>query len=66
LKQLRRLTRIVESGAHSRPWDHFHRFLTRRFSAQVFYEIAGATVIVHAVFDCREDPDELAWELSRR
>lgn len=51
-----RLLQIAESGSHSRPFHSFHRFFTRRFSAQVFYEVDQEILIVYAVFDCRENP----------
>ncbi len=65
-EDLTRLTHFTESGAHACPTGRFHRFLTRRFSAQVFYEIEGETIIVDAVFDCRENPEEIAAELTKR
>lgn len=65
-EEFSRLLYLSESGKHSRPTGGFYRFLTKRFSTQVFYEIEGDEVIVEAVFDCREDPDEIAGELAKR
>jgi len=65
-EELRRLRPLVEIALRSQPHGMFHRFLTRKFSAQVFYSIENGEMIVEAVFDVRQDPQETALELSRR
>ncbi len=65
-EELQRLSRLADAASHSRSFNGFHRFLTRRYSAQVFYEIEDDAVLIHGVFDCREDPEEIAEELDHR
>ncbi len=65
-EELLRLQQLLEIALHAQRYGEFHRFLTRRFSAQVFYSIENGDIIVEGVFDVREDPQEIARELSRR
>ncbi len=65
-EEFSRLLQLVESGQHARRYGDFHRFLTKKFSVQVFYEMVDDDVIVEGVFDCREDPSVIAAELSKR
>lgn len=65
-EELTRLTHMAERAEHARSGGRFHRFLTRRFSVQVFYEIEDDEIVVMAVFDCRENPEEIATELRKR
>lgn len=60
------MSELAESASHSRSFNGFNRFLIRRFSAQVFYEIEDDALLIHGAFDCREDPDEIADELEGR
>ncbi|MFT5465643.1 MAG: hypothetical protein ACI8UO_000738 [Verrucomicrobiales bacterium] len=64
--ELKRLTRLATSDRHARRLGDFRRFLTKRFSAEVFYDIEDDDLVVYGVFDCREDPLEIELELSRR
>jgi len=36
--------------------EHFRRALVRRFPFSIFYTIEGKEIIVHAIFDNRQDP----------
>ncbi|MEM7013247.1 MAG: hypothetical protein AAF585_17385 [Verrucomicrobiota bacterium] len=64
--EFERLLKLAEAGQHSRRYGEFHRFLTKRFSAQVFYEVIDEDVVVEGVFDCREEPAVIGLELSKR
>ena len=64
--ELKCLSELTKSASHSRSFNGFRRFLTRRFSAQIFYEIEEDVLLIHGVFDCREDPDEIGGELGGR
>ncbi len=65
-EQLQILSEISEAATFSNSGHPFHRFLTVKFSTQVFYEVKESQVIIHAVFDCREDPSKIREEISRR
>jgi len=38
--------------------DKFRRALVRRFPFEVFYEVAGKSLIVYSVFHCSQDPQK--------
>jgi plasmid stabilization system protein ParE len=37
--------------------DNFRRAILRRFPYEIFYEVAEKNLIVHAVFNCSQDPE---------
>lgn len=39
--------------------DHFRRALVRRFPFSIFYTIEKIEIVVHAIFDNRQDPARL-------
>ena len=39
--------------------DHFRRALVRRFPFSIFYTIEEKEIVVHAIFDNRQDPARL-------
>jgi len=39
--------------------EHFRRALVRRFPFSVFYTIEDKEIVVHAIFDNRQDPEKL-------
>jgi toxin ParE1/3/4 len=39
-------------------YSHFRGCLVRRFPFIIFYTIEGDEIIVHSVFDCRQDPQK--------
>ena len=49
-------------GVHRKVYRTYHRLLSKRFPFAVFYTLAGQTVFIHAVVDCRQDP---AWLRER-
>jgi plasmid stabilization system protein ParE len=50
------------AGSHSKPYEHYHRLLSRRFPFAVFYTVREDAVFIHAVLDCRRNP---AWIRER-
>lgn len=45
------------AGIHSSVWG-YHRLLARRFPYAVYYSLSDDLVWIHAVLDCRQDPDK--------
>ena len=43
-------------------YKSFHRAVLRRFPFSIFYTIEPDEIIIHAVFDNRQDPDKLPKE----
>lgn len=39
-------------------YSHFRGCVIRRFPFTIFYTIEGQTIVVHSVFDNRQDPDK--------
>ena len=63
VRQIRQLART--SGIHPLWSVRYHRFVTdQRFPFAVFYRFDSETVFIHAVFDCRRDPDALQRRLD--
>jgi plasmid stabilization system protein ParE len=63
------LTSDIESlhlfaGIHPKPAGGFYRTLSKRFPFAIYYEITGATVLVVAVLDCRQDPASIRERLG--
>ncbi|MCB1233283.1 MAG: hypothetical protein KDN19_23770 [Verrucomicrobiae bacterium] len=63
---MNRLLELVAAGEHFVSYSDFRRFLTDRFSAQIFYEISDEELVIYGVFDCREAPEQIALDLSMR
>lgn len=51
------------AGIHPLFLDTFHRLLSRRFPYAVYYLVEGDDVVIHAVLDCRSDPDKVTNRL---
>ena len=56
---------LISAGVH-RVVHGLHRSVSKRFPYAIFYSAEGDTVRVHAVLDCRRDPDALRRRLSGR
>jgi hypothetical protein len=48
----------IHGGIHRIVYRNYHRALSRRFPFAIFYTVAGETVFIHGVVDCRRRP---AW-----
>jgi plasmid stabilization system protein ParE len=51
------------AGVHERHFG-YNRLLSRRFPFAVYYRVAGKTVRVHAVLDCRQNPTRIEKRLK--
>ena len=52
-------------GAHYVIHQQFHRALSKRFPWAIYYNLSDQTVYIHAVIDCRRDPDWIKKHLDR-
>jgi len=52
----------VHAGVHERQHELL-RSLSKRFPFAIFYELAGATIEIFAVLDCRQDPESIESRL---
>ena len=50
-------------GIHSEHWG-YHRRLASRFPYAVYYRVAADVIRVHAVLDCRRNPDSIGDRLG--
>lgn len=48
------------AGIHAKVWGYY-RLLSQRLPYAVYYSIDHDLLVIHAVLDCRQDPDR-AWE----
>ena len=51
------------AGIHPKYFG-YHRLLSHRFPFAVYYRIVNKVVRVHAVLDCRRDPEWIADQLK--
>jgi hypothetical protein len=58
------------AGMHPKKSGYFHWTLSKRFPYAIYYTLEDDLVSVHAVLDCRQDPnqieDRLLQERTRR
>jgi len=50
--------RKIHAGVHERQHGLL-RALSKRFPFAIFYELAGTTIEIFAVLDCRQDPEAI-------
>ncbi len=55
----------VLAGVHSKPYGNFHRLLSKKFPFAIYYTVNHDIAIVHAVVDCRRNPDWTHLHLQR-
>ncbi|MCC5941799.1 MAG: hypothetical protein JJU37_09670 [Balneolaceae bacterium] len=53
------------AGAHAVTYKDFHRALSKRFPWAIYYSQRDQNVYIHAVTDCRRDPDWIQDHISR-
>ena len=46
------------AGIHAKVWG-YHRLMSQRFPYAVYYSFEDDLLHVHAVLDCRQDPDRI-------
>lgn len=54
---------LITAGIHSL---HFrkYRLLSKRFPFAIYYTIQDGTILVHAVLDCRQNPQKVSQKLK--
>ena len=52
------------AGIHLKPHRNFHRLLSKKFPFAVYYTVQNETAFVHAVVDCRRNPDWIRGHLQ--
>jgi hypothetical protein len=48
---------LLYAGIHVKVWGYY-RLLSQRFPYAVYYSLEDDLVRIHAVLDCRQDPDK--------
>lgn len=61
LKDIRRLA--VTAGAHQIHFEKYFRSLSKRFPFAIYYLVNDSVVRIHAVIDCRRDPEWIEGQL---
>jgi len=56
---------LIHAGIHPIVFGKYHRMLASRFPFAIYYTIDGDTALVHAVLDCRCDPERTRRRLKR-
>jgi hypothetical protein len=51
------------AGVHSKKFECFYWVLSKRFPYAIYYTLADDHVSVHAVLDCRQDPERIEERL---
>jgi len=54
---------LIYAGIHRVVFGKYHRLLSESFPFAVYYQIKGDTVYVHAVLDCRQNPQRTKGRL---
>lgn len=54
---IKRILAFPES--YERPHASFHRCIIRRFPFSIFYTLEDEVILIHAIFDNRQDPINL-------
>ncbi len=52
------------AGIHPIEFGRFHKLLSKRFPFAVYYRVEEDETRVHAVLDCRSDPDWIAKRIN--
>ena len=52
------------AGIHLKPHKSFHRLLSKKFPYAIYYAVSNETAFVHAVVDCRRDPERIQRHLA--
>jgi len=52
------------AGIHRKAHKDFHRLLSKRFPFAIYYTVAKETALIHAVADCRRNPDRIKERLE--
>jgi hypothetical protein len=52
------------AGIHLKPYGNHHRLLSKKFPFAIYCTVANETAFVHAVVDCRRDPEWIQKHLG--
>lgn len=52
------------AGIHLKPHKNFYRLLSKKFPFAIYYTIEGDATFIHAVVDCRRDPEWIQRHLA--
>ncbi len=52
-------------GLHRKPYGIFHRALSKKYPFAIYYTVAGDTVQIRALVDCRRSPSWVRRHLRR-
>jgi len=55
---------LLYAGIHPQKFDDFYWMLSKRFSYAVYYAIEDKIILVHAILDCRQDPESIEKRLN--
>lgn len=55
---------LIYSGIHPKKFDNYHCMLAKRFPYAIYYSIKQDIILIDAVFDCRQSPENLRKRLS--
>ena len=55
----------VTAGVHTLVWG-YHRSVSKKFPFAIYYRVRGEVAQVHAILDCRRDPEFLQRTLENR
>ena len=53
------------AGIHQKKSRYFYWMLSKRFPYAIYYKMADDLVSVHAVLDCRQDPEQIEDRLKQ-
>ena len=54
----------IYAGIHRKTNRRYHRLIPRRFPFAIFYTVSRKTVYIHAILDCRRDPQWIRKRLA--
>jgi len=49
---------LIYAGVHRVVFEKYYRLLSERFPFAVYYQVKDDMVFVHAVLDCRQNPQQ--------
>jgi len=55
---------LIFAGIHPVVFGQYHRMLAHHFPFAVYYQIKGNIVFVHAILDCRQNPQHTEGRLA--
>ena len=56
---------VLFAGIHRKVFGEFHWLLSKRFPYAVYYTLEEEVAMVHAVLDCRQNPEVIEERLEK-